>query len=351
MKRLSSFATVFLLSASAMPSTAQLIRPSDLVYQGAFRLPEGSNGSDWNYSGYAMTYYPDGDPEGPNDGYPGSIFAVGHDHQQYVSEISIPVPVISLTKDVNELNTATTLQEFHDLTGGRFGYLEIPRAGLEYLPAQGAQTTGKLHFCWGQHFQFDRAPSHGWCELDLSHPQTAGPWYFGDYTNYVTNDYLFEIPPTWADSHTPGQVLATGRFRDGGWGGQGPTLFAYGPWNDGNPPAENATLTAITPVLMYGIHVPGIPELTNADTMRMNGYKEADEWSGGAWLTAGDNSAVIFVGTKGLGNCWYGFSDGTVWPEEGPWPPVPDPPHDQRGWWSDSIKARILFNARIFSLT
>jgi hypothetical protein len=70
----------------------------------------------------------------------------------------------------------------------------------------------------------------------------------------------------------------------------------------------------------------------------MNNYTEADEWSGGAWLTAGESSAVVFVGTKGLGNCWYGFSDGTVWPDE-----VPDPPHDDRGWWTDSIKAEILF--------
>ena len=39
-------------------------------------------------------YYPDGDPEG-DDGYPGSIFGIGHDQTQYVSEISIPVPVAS----------------------------------------------------------------------------------------------------------------------------------------------------------------------------------------------------------------------------------------------------------------
>jgi hypothetical protein len=172
----------------------RLIRPNDLVCQGVFRLPEESNGSNWEYSGYAMAYYPEGDPDGPADGYPGSIFAVGHDYQQYVSEISIPIPIISPAKDVSELNTATTLQGFQDITGGMFGYLEIPRAGLEYLPAQGSQTTGKLHFCWGQHFQFEQAPSHGWCESDLSDPQTAGAWHFDNYTNYITNDYLFEIP-------------------------------------------------------------------------------------------------------------------------------------------------------------
>ena len=48
----------------------------------------------------------------------------------------------------------------------------------------------------------------------------------------------------------------------------------------------------------------------------MNNYHHADEWSGGAWLTAGDSSAVIFVGTKGTGDCWYGCPDGTVSPRE-----------------------------------
>ena len=335
-----------ILLAPALPCLAQLIQPTDLVYKGAFRLPAGSNGSNWEYSGYAMTYYPAGDPGGPEDGYPGSIFAIGHDHQQYVSEITIPIPVISSTKDLSELNTATTLQEFHDITGGVFGSLEIPRAGLAYLPPQGSQTTGKLHFCWGQHFQ-DFEASHGWSELDLSNPQAAGPWHFGSYTNYVTNDYLFEIPESWANLYTPGQLLATGRFRDGQWGGLGPTLFAYGPWNDGNPPAPNATLETITPLLLYGIQEPGTIEITISDTMKMNGFKEADEWSGGAWLTAGNKSAVIFAGTKATGNCWYGFADGTVWPtdvdENTEYPEVPPWPYDDRGWWSEGIKAQIIF--------
>jgi hypothetical protein len=90
-----------------------------------------------------MTYYSDGNPQGADDGYPGSIFAVGHDHHQYVSEINIPVPVVSPGKNLDELNTATTLQEFQDITGEMFGYLEIPRAGLAYLPAQEGQTSGK----------------------------------------------------------------------------------------------------------------------------------------------------------------------------------------------------------------
>lgn len=324
-------------------SFAQRINPENFEYRGAFKLPAGSNGSNWEYSGYGMTFYPGGDAGGPNDGYPGSIFAIGHDHHQMVSEINIPVPVISPGKSIDELNTAQTLQAFQDITHGMFGELEIPRADLAYLPAQGTQTTDKLYFCWGQHFQFEFFPSHGACDLNLSNPQTSGPWFFGNFTNYVTNDYLFEIPAAWADPHVPGARLASGRFRDGGWGGHGPTLFAFDPWNDGQPPAENGTLASITPLLLYGIQEPGVIEISTSDAMKMNGYSEADEWSGGAWLTAGENSAVAFVGTKGLGNFWYGFSNGVVWPFEGPYPPVPEFPYDDRGWWSDSIQAQIIF--------
>jgi hypothetical protein len=67
----------------------------------------------------------------------------------------------------------------------------------------------------------------------------------------------------------------------------------------------------------------------------MDGYHHSDEWSGGAWLTAGSKAAVIFVGTKGTGDCWYGCADGT---DEPPWPPDCD-----RGWWSTGFVGQILF--------
>jgi len=99
-------------------------------------------------------------------------------------------------------------------------------------------------------------------------------------------------------------------------------------------------------LLLYGIHELGVPEITNSDEMEMNTYKEADEWSGGAWLTAGDKSAVIFAGTKAVGDCWYGFADGTVWPtevdEDTEYPEVPPWPYDDKGWWSESIEAEII---------
>ncbi|MCA9176723.1 MAG: hypothetical protein KDB14_19680 [Planctomycetales bacterium] len=326
-------------------ATIPRIQPTDLVYLGAFRLPAVTGDSNWEYSAYAMTYVPSGDPGGPADGFPGSIFAIGHDHHQLVSEINIPKPVISESKQINDLPVAETLQPFADIRGGLVGELEIPRAGLEFLPGAAPGEAGRLHFCWGQHFQFEPDPSHGWCELNLSSPQPRGLWRLNGYTNYVTNDYLFEIPQAWSTRYLPGYRLATGRFRDGQWGGLGPAILAYQPPD--TPPANKAVLTDVKPLLMYGRQLPDTPELEVNDAWKMNGYSESDEWSGGAWLTLGDRQAVVLVGTKAIGKTWYGFSNGVVYPISGdpndPIPEVPPFPHDARGWWSQGIEARLIF--------
>jgi hypothetical protein len=316
------------------PLSGSLIQPADLTYLGAFRLPSDAPEEEgWLWSGEALAYYPDGDPGGPADGFPGSLFGTGHNWNQYVSEISIPVPIVSSGKNLEELNTATTLQPFQDIRGGTIDWpLEQPRAGLEYLPSLGEQESGKLYFCWAQHLDEGATnPSHGWAELDLSNPQPAGPWRIGEYTNYVTTDYMFAIPQEWADAHTPGMRLATGRYRDGGQASYGPSLFAIGPWNEGNPPQPGVTLDAV-PLLLYGnVYEEGSPA--------MDGYAHSDHWSGGTWLTAGEKSAIVFVGTKGLGETWYGCPDGTVWPEEPPYPPE----CEERGWWSERFAAQIIF--------
>jgi hypothetical protein len=324
-------------SPVAAPPSGAVITPDDLVYLGAFRLPDDPN---WEYSGHGLTYYPNGDSGGPDDGFSGSLFGVGHDQTLLVSEISIPAPVIS--KNLDDLNTAITLQPFADITGGVITEeLALPRLGISY-----ENTSDKLHFAWGQHIQ-DFEPSHGWASMDLSNPQTAGTWHFGEYSNYITNDYLFEIPQEWADAYTPGQYLATGRTREGPWSGTGPALFAYGPWDDGNPPATGATLTSLTPLLLYGVQEPGFPEIVRDESMAAKDRLNADHWWGASWLSAGGNSAVIFVGTKALGHEWYGYANGVEWEygcdETNSCPEMPEWPYDDRGFWADDYQAQMIF--------
>lgn len=334
-----SIVTVLLISFLGMLSfsvkASIRLQPGDLKYLGAFRLPDTLGGGEdvgWEWSNWAgaATSYPDGDPSGPDDGYPGSIFAVGHDHTQQVSEISVPVPVKSAGKNVAELNTADVLQGFHDIKGDLYGYLEMPRVGLEYLSAQGDQASGKLYFSWAEHLdEGNTGPTHGWCELNLSDPRSQGTWRIGGFVNYVTADYMFEIPSEWADRYTPGYRLATGRYRDGGQGAQGPALFAIAPWNQGNPPAPGTTLSATTLLLYDDVITEGRQHI-------LDNYAHSDEWNGGAWLTSGNKASVIFVGNKGVGYTWYGCVDGQECP------PNCDC-GESRGWWSDRISAQIIF--------
>jgi len=313
-------------------SSDNLFYPENLNYQGAFRLPEASGGSSWEYSGQALAIYPAGDPQGADDGFPGSLFAAGHDQQLMISEISIPRPVIS--KQVDDLNTAETLQPFADITGGLIHEgLSLPVMGLEIIE-------DRLYFCFGQHIQ-DFEASHGYSALNLSNPQPRGPWKLDGVSNYTSNDYLIRIPPSWAAQHTPGKTLATGRFREGVWSGYGPALYAIDPQSQG-------TLEATT-LLLYGIQSPGEAVITSSPDMQMEGYQLADHWSGGAWISIPEKYSLILAGSKAMGRSWYGFANGVEWPYDCAdtipvsCPDVPDYPYENRGYWAEDVQAQIIF--------
>jgi hypothetical protein len=354
--------------ADGAPSAGPRIDPDDFVYLGAFRLPEGTDRPQtFAYGGAAMTFNPAGDPGGATDGFPGSLFITGHDRLPYgelpdgdqVAEVSIPAPTIA--EHPADLARAEFLESFHEITQGRFdGYAEVPRVALLWLetPATGPL----LHLAFGQHFAPDPLlPTHGWIRPDLSSPETQGGWFLGDWSFYAVTGYLLEIPAEWAAEFTGGLVVGTGRFRDGGWSGMGPTLYAYRPWlDDGGAPPSGARLDAVE-LLHYQTSdtTPGIEH-------SLTGYQHPDEWEGAAWLTTDSGaSAVLFAGTKSTGDrYWYGFlddadprrpcveaallgqfplcrmADGTECP------PAElagcDMHGEYRGWWSSSFDAQFL---------
>ncbi len=349
----------------------ELIQPADLVYLGAFRLPDdGERPRTFEYGGNAMTFHPGSDPSESDDGFPGSLFVSGHERLAYgelpdgdqIAEITIPAPVIS--RSLDDLPYAEFIQGFQDVAAGFFTNLdEIPRLGMLYL--DDPLTGPKIHLAWGQHLQPDPpVASHAWFDPDLSNPNMQGAWFIGDQSLDSVNGYLFEIPAGWADLYTEGRMIGTGRYRDGGWSGMGPALFAYRPWLEGgSAPAPGMHLEETT-LLLY-------EKSTNTESIEcsMTGYQHADEWEGGAWLTtATGKSAVIFAGTKSNGvKYWYGYIN----PAGPEYPCVdgefvgqydvcrladgtPCPPEDlvecnghtsSRGWWSTHFDAQfILYN-------
>ena len=115
---------IILLSFLSLPVCfAARLETSDLVYEGAFRLPDEYNdGYQWQYGGKALAFRPDGDSEGPADGYTGSLYAAGKKTgaavERDICEFTIPIPVDTAT--LGNMNTASTLQTWNDITDGLF---------------------------------------------------------------------------------------------------------------------------------------------------------------------------------------------------------------------------------------
>lgn len=354
------------------PPPANLLQPGDLTYLGAFRLPGGETPPiTFAYGGNAMTFNPDGNPGASGDVLPGSLFVMGHDRQAWgdlpngnqVAEISIPAPSVQALPE--NLPMAEFIQDFQDVFAGRFTDMEeIPRVGMAYL--NHAQTGPLLHMCWGQHMPPDVPPAtHGWLSSTLSNPQFRGTWYIGNQDFNSINGYMFTIPAAWAATYVGGRPLVSGRFRDGGWSGMGPALFAYRPWLDSGAAPPDGTHLSEIPLLLYQ------DSYTSEEIVRcMTGYQHPDEWEGGSWVEHAGRTAVLFCGTKSVGTkYWYGYIN----PAGPQYPCVDDnitdfttcrmadgspcPPEDfigccdesigdcvsGRGWWSTRFEGRIIF--------
>ena len=300
--------------------TENALSEESLDYLGAFRLPE--DGEDernmFSWGGEALAYSPNSH----------TLFIVGHNWYTNIAEISIPEPIIS--KDLSKLNQAGIIQDFKDIRSENFGDwdMEIPRVGLEVVG-------DTLYYCFGEHFEEKtNKGTHGFSDLRLNPNTTV--CIAGDYL-YSTNDYLFAVPKNWQASFG-GRNLLTGRFRDGGWSGMGPSLFAIK--TEDIISADDDERIDATPILLYDDSYSG-------DTgQKMIGYSHADTISGGAFVDCDSGSAVIFAATHGFGNTWYGFANGVVYPidveEDAVYPSVPPYPYDERGWWNDDFRAAFV---------
>ncbi len=322
---------------SATPSAGDLLQPGDLTYRGAFAYPAAG---EWAYSGHALTYYPNGDPDGPHDGHPGSLYAAGHTGDDLVGEIAIPAPVVSTHFD--DLPQAAVLRPLADLTGGWKDnctynddciYREVD--GLAYLP-----NVNKIAWNlrdWYNAGGYDQ-DSLGWSDLDMSDAQ--GVWHIGArpsegdiFHNAKTCNYLFLAPQGFADQYLGGRWLIAGNHRQAGafGGSQGPTLYALAPWEDGNPPSSGQNLDALA-LLYYPEIYPGC--LDDPDTCYFPDYRPADDWGGGAWVQTVTKRGILIVGQKGLGDNCYGAPGSTC---------GPDPCNPYQGYHAYPYEPQILF--------
>ena len=280
----------------------EMITPGNFKYLGAFRPPHIENdGVTFGYGGWAMAYRPDGDPDSDDDGFPGSLYIVGHQQHQKVAELSIPAPYVSKLKNADQLPVADVLQSFGDITGGL--QASLSEGSSEPFQIGGMIVTdGQLHWTLHKYYNVEGVdyPSHGVTDLDLSSFSAEGPWHLGpmrsgrpEWHSYKHAGYIMEVPDAAADQWFGGRNLISGLQISTGlqYSSQGPALFAYR-LPDGDV-AAGQSLSAL-PLCWYSEQNP------------MPGHHPADRWTGGAWLTLGDKQAIIVVGRKSHGAVYYG---------------------------------------------
>lgn len=323
-----------------------LLNPARLTYQGAFVLPE-----ELNWGGEAIAYFPTGDGggSGPADGFFGSLFVTNLNQREngLVGEVSIPAPVISSTKELEQLNQASLLTQPVNIRPSNVEereYVDIWRTGLEFLPVE-----NRLYSSWSIHYTVsgEKHASISCCDVaNLADSPKYGAWYLGrphqPPIDAMANDWLFAVPQSWADVNCAGRTLVVGRCRDGGLSGLGPTLYAFSPVGAA-PPNPDSELS-FTRLLEYGpVSASDNYHFPNS----IDGYKHSDDWREALWLTADQQNAVAIVGNKALGHNWYGYAGENMRHEwviaDVPYPEFYETDPDGKGWRAHNRQPMIIF--------
>jgi hypothetical protein len=334
---------------------AERLQVTDFTYQGAFRLPE-----DFTWGARGLSFYPDG------DGGAGSLLVTGfellHDPTQaretcynpawdceaYYGEVAIPAPAERANwEDLPEATIVTPLTSFDGGLASTVHREYLFVSDLEFVPRQGSQTSDKLYgsadiwYAEGVAGE-DTFPTIWFANLDGTGAQ--GMFHVGPedglHHGRKMGSYLFSVPEWYADEYLGGRTLVTGRARGTPigleeistlGGSQGPTLFAFHPWESDT---ASGNLDAL-PVLYYRVKFPGCagPNIGPTAACDYPDYSMCDDWTGGAFVDDGARRAIMLVGYKGLGpNCY----------DE---PPVEchDPCSESHGYHCQPYERQVIF--------
>ena len=161
---------------------------SNLVYQGAFRVPQGSTDqTSFDYGGTALGYNPANN----------SLFMVGHSWYQRTAEINIPNVVNSTT--ITSLNTATLRQPFADATEGKVNQVNPSDPNSKGVGGHMVYG-GKLYISAGSYYDAGgtQSSSHFARPINLSTTgQVTGPVRVGNLYPGFVSGYMTQIPSEW----------------------------------------------------------------------------------------------------------------------------------------------------------
>ncbi|MCA9064631.1 MAG: hypothetical protein KDA96_16280 [Planctomycetaceae bacterium] len=301
---------------------SQMLTPANFEYLGAFRPPHtDTNGRTFAYGGWGIGWR----PPAPGTNSPGSLFIVGHQSEQLVAEITIPTPVISATRSMDELPVATVLQNLGDISNGLLQALtDDPSQPFEigglYV------TDDRLHWTMYRYYNVDGNDfySHATSSLNIADPDVEGPWHIGpqnsgrpEWHAHKFAGYIFDVPEPKAKKWFEGRRLISGLQTSTGLGtsSSGPAMISYQLPPRGTP---SGVVQDAVPLMWFDTGRPA------------KNFHPADRWTGAAWLTAGNKQSVIVVGRKALGEVFYGSARPTDC--------MPD-----KGYHGDRYEARIQF--------
>jgi hypothetical protein len=267
------------------PGSLPRVQQSNLVYQGAFRVPQGSTEqTTFNYGGTALGY----------NASKNSLFMVGHTWHQRSAEISIPAVVNST--NVSSLNTATLLQNFADATEGKLNQINPNDPNSKKIGGQ-LVYNNKLYVSAYSYYDgaSTQSSSHFVRPTSLSTTgQVSGPVRVGSQYPGFVSGYMTHIPSEWQSlfggpALTGNCCLAIVSVQS-----SGPAASVFNPSNVGvsNP-------VPATPVVGYPYSHP------LADWGTTNQYFNGTTQVTGIVFPSGTRS-VLFFGRHGVGTFCYG---------------------------------------------
>ncbi len=283
-----------ILFSGGITSAAELLQSSNLVYMGAFRVPDTiSGGAGFAYARTGLAYNPANN----------SLFINNHIYEQKTAEISIPQPVKGI--NLSDLNMASVLQNLSDITEGHLS--DIAAGGAVYPSDTGVYMGGLMVYgnkligtSYGYYDAGNVAVlSHFTSGLNLS--QTGdfrGMYKVGTIGQGFVSGPMTQIPPEWQAAL--GGTALTGNccLSIIGRTSLGPAGVVFNPDDLGVKSPVPAT-----PVLYYDITHPTLGTWEGDETVNL--YFNMTTEIRGVIFPPGSRS-VLYIGRQGTGVSCYG---------------------------------------------
>jgi hypothetical protein len=288
--------TVNSVPTTPPPASGGLVQSSNLVYQGAFRVPAitvaGNPYAEFDYGGTAPAFNPAHN----------SLFLVSHVYTQMTAELGIPSSLG--TGPVSSLPQATALHTFVDALAGKLHSVAPDPNTTVYIGGQYVYAPGQMVVSAYTYYAGSPTASHFSRSTDLNSAAAAGPFNIsagiGPWAVSFVSGYMGGIPAAWQAAL--GGPALTGDCCLGvvSRTSYGPAAFAFDP--------ANLTPTAAQPLVYYdGGGDPTHATLGNwVNSGPANPLYNSSSVVTGVVFPEG-SSSVLFFGTQGLGPACYGI--------------------------------------------